>query len=58
MLLNGWILPTGEAASGRVCPEACAAGLFSISSVGDGETDLQKVAKGAGTAKTNVDIYN
>ena len=28
ILLNGWILPTSGAASGRVCPEACAAGLF------------------------------
>ena len=28
ILLNGWILPTGGVASGRVCPTACAAGLF------------------------------
>ena len=28
ILLNGWILPTGRVASGRVCPVACAAGLF------------------------------
>ena len=28
ILLNGWILPTGEVASGRVCPAAYAAGLF------------------------------
>ena len=28
ILLNGWILPTGGVASGRVCPAACAAGLF------------------------------
>ena len=27
-LLNGWILPTGGVALGRVCPAACAAGLF------------------------------
>ena len=26
--LNGWIFPTGGVASGRVCPAACAAGLF------------------------------
>ena len=26
--LNEWILPTGGVASGRVCPAACAAGLF------------------------------
>ena len=28
ILLNGWIFPTGEVASGRVCPAVCAAGLF------------------------------
>ena len=28
ILLNGWILPTGGVASGRVCPAAWAAGLF------------------------------
>ena len=28
ILLNGWIFPTGEVASGRVCPAACAAALF------------------------------
>ena len=28
ILLNGWILPTGGVASGRVCPAACAAGLY------------------------------
>ena len=28
ILLNGWILPTGGAALGRVCPAACAAGLL------------------------------
>ena len=28
ILLNGLILPTGGVASGRVCPAACAAGLF------------------------------
>ena len=28
ILLNGWILPTGGVVSGRVCPAACAAGLF------------------------------
>ena len=28
VLLNGLILPSGEVASGRVCPAACAAGLF------------------------------
>ena len=28
ILLNVWILPTGGVASGRVCPSACAAGLF------------------------------
>ena len=28
ILLNGWNLPTGGVASGRVCPAACAAGLF------------------------------
>ena len=28
ILLNWWILPTGGVASGRVCPAACAAGLF------------------------------
>ena len=28
ILLNGWILPTSVVASGRVCPGACAAGLF------------------------------
>ena len=27
-LLNGWILPNGGVASGRVFPAACAAGLF------------------------------
>ena len=32
IFLNGWILPTGGGASGRVCPAACAAGLFSIPS--------------------------
>ena len=26
--LNGWILPTGGVALGRVCTAACAAGLF------------------------------
>ena len=30
ILLNGLILPIGEAASGRVCPTACKAGLFSL----------------------------
>ena len=29
ILLNGMILPTGGASSGRVVPAACAAGLFS-----------------------------
>ena len=29
ILLNGWILPTGGVALGRVCPAACAAGFFS-----------------------------
>ena len=29
--VNGWILPTGGVASGRVCPAACAAGLFILS---------------------------
>jgi hypothetical protein len=28
LLVNGGILPRGEVASGRVCPAACAAGLF------------------------------
>ena len=28
ILLNGWNLPTGGVASGRVCPTGCAAGLF------------------------------
>ena len=28
VLLNGWILPTGRVALGKVCPAACAAGLF------------------------------
>ena len=28
ILLNGWILPTGGVASGRVCPAAWAAGLL------------------------------
>ena len=28
ILLNGWILPTGGVASGKVCPAACAAGFF------------------------------
>ena len=28
ILLNGWILPTGGVATGRVCPAASAAGLF------------------------------
>ena len=28
ILLNGWIVPTGEVALGRVCPSACAAGWF------------------------------
>ena len=28
ILLNGWILPTGGVALGRVCPAACTAGLF------------------------------
>ena len=28
ILLNEWILPAGGVASGRVCPAACAAGLF------------------------------
>ena len=28
IFLNWWILPTGEVASGRVCPAACAASLF------------------------------
>ena len=28
ILLNGWILPTGGVASGRVCSAACAASLF------------------------------
>jgi hypothetical protein len=28
ILLNWWILPTGGVALGRVCPAACAAGLF------------------------------
>ena len=28
ILLNGWILPTGGVALGRVCPAACAAGFF------------------------------
>ena len=28
ILLNGWIVPTGGVASGRVWPGACAAGLF------------------------------
>ena len=29
-LLNGWTLPTGGVALGRVCPAVCAAGLFSF----------------------------
>jgi hypothetical protein len=28
ILLNGWFLPTGGFASGRVYPATCAAGLF------------------------------
>ena len=28
ILLKGWILPIGGASAGRVCPAACAAGLF------------------------------
>ena len=28
ILMNGLILPAGGVASGRVCPAACAAGLF------------------------------
>ena len=28
ILLKGWILPTGGVASGRMCPAACAGGLF------------------------------
>ena len=28
ILLNGWILPIGGVSSERVCPAACAAGLF------------------------------
>ena len=28
IFLNGWILPPGGAASGRICPAACVAGLF------------------------------
>ena len=28
ILLNGWILPPGGVALGRVCPAACTAGLF------------------------------
>ena len=28
ILLNGWILPAGGVALGRVCPATCAAGLF------------------------------
>ena len=30
ILLNGWILPTGVVALGRVCPAACATGLFLV----------------------------
>ena len=30
ILLNGWIFPTGGVASGRICPAACAAGLFRV----------------------------
>ena len=28
ILLNGWILPTGGAASGSICPAACTTGFF------------------------------
>ena len=30
ILPKGWTLPIGEASAGRVCPAACAAGLFYI----------------------------
>ena len=33
ILMNGWILPTGGVASGRVCPAACAAGLLFIEEI-------------------------
>ena len=44
ILLNGWILPTGGAASGRVCPAACAAGLF-FSWTGSLQKDFLKLHK-------------
>ena len=31
IIRNGWILPTGGVALGRICPAACAAGFYFFS---------------------------